>query len=198
MCPLVPGIKCLIPRFIATVAVAAVALALLPSPAAADHNTKAEKRAGQVCGYSQDYDEQGGNKYLMKYRNDGTQQNPKWVCADNTDGSGGTARPLTGTTTSASTIAGIYGAHGSRTGAALTSWCVNTMFQNAARVPYDGTTTYANPEGTEDNAVGGINIKTGGSVQNPTFTFTAFNSDARVLDFDDLYNGARLCGSGKL
>lgn len=206
MCPLVPGIKRLIPRSIATIAVAVVVLALLPSPAAADHTTKVDKSEGNVCGYSESpykYDSNGnlvtekdadGNdvpvlgptKFLMKFNSEG-------VCADNTDASGGAARPLTGTTTSALTIAELYGGHGSRTGRTLANWCINKMFESAARVP--NTDTRA--DGPETNTITlrlkGTSKNTGNSREALTW-----HSAERVLDFDDLVAGAIFCTSGQL
>ncbi|WP_419933353.1 hypothetical protein [Candidatus Poriferisodalis sp.] len=219
------GIKRLITRIIAVAAVAAVALTLLPSPAAADHGTKVEKSEGNVCGYSKDkyetdsmgnvlyqrdsngdlvLDEDGDpipipsdKKYLMKYKKknpDGPNEPHNLTCADNTDGSGGTAAPLTGSSTSASTIALMYAGHGSRTGRSLVNWCIDTMFRNAARVPSSDTTS---SDGTSSISIT-LNLKgtsknTGGSRETLTW-----HAAERVRDFDDLYAGAMLCASGRL
>ena len=209
-------IRHLIPRSIAAVAAAAIALALLPSPAAADNHRK----EGDICGYSQDkyetdalgnvLEDEDGNpipsdkKYLLKYQKknpNGPNEDSNMRCAENTDGPGGTARALTGSTTSASTIASIYAGHGSRTGNALVNWCANTMFQYAARVPYDGTTNYDEP--AENNYVDPSGMSTNEFTmrtgrQNMMDVYTTWKSDARVLDFDDLVAGERFCSSGLL
>ncbi|MXY03534.1 MAG: hypothetical protein F4091_01570 [Acidimicrobiales bacterium] len=113
-------IKRLIPRFIATVAVAAVALALLPSPAAADGH----RNAGDVCGYSEDGD---GKKYLDKYKEKGN----KLVCSS-------TDEELPSQPSTPETIKQIFGGAPSHLrGAALKNWCSDEMFKNGHQLTHD-------------------------------------------------------------
>ncbi|MXV88835.1 MAG: hypothetical protein F4Z53_09910 [Acidimicrobiales bacterium] len=138
------GIKRLITRFIAAVAVIAVALALLPSPAAADHGTKVERKENAVCGYSEDGD---GKKYISKYKKKGE----RLVCAS-TDEELGTQ------SSTPPTIKSIFGSAPSHLrGNALRSWCSEKMFRNGHQLTHDSKP--ADPEmnspytGTSGNVV---------------------------------------------
>jgi len=163
------ALKCLVRRIIAVGVVAAVAVTLLSSVAAADDH----KKAGAVCGYSEDVD---GTKYLMKYvvRDAGT-SNERLVCA-NTD------EALPSQPSSPRTIKQIFGNAPSHLGTIKAhNWCIDRMFNNGHQIPHTGTYN----AGTSTNHVN-IFMRSGSS-------YVQYREDDPAVDVDDLVAGVIFC-----
>lgn len=174
-------LKRLLRQAIAVVGLAAVALALLPSPAAADNHRKDKVT---VCGYSEDSD---GQKYQMRYVNRSDDpNNPDWVCTDSYQDANGEwvngVWPInTPTPPTPPTIKSVFGSAPSNPVGGLKNWCISKMFQSAHLIPQTGT----HADGTSTNTVF-FDHRNSNKKQ-------THREDDPVVDLSDLVAGAAFC-----